>query len=122
MAYGCSFNFRVPSFSHLEFLYNNTKPINERNRKTERNIRPLGNRSQKHARVEKIDDNTYACTFYNTRCVTYHRNGKVEFYHGGWVSQSTKSFMDVCVPYGWGHALFSQCYMFIKIAPRNTIL
>ena len=102
MAYGCSFNFRVSNFNQLEQLYNETKPINERvgNRGTMRDIRPLGSRTQKHARVEKIDDNTYSCTFYDTRCVTYHRDGKVEFNHGGWVSQSTRSFMGACMPWG----------------------
>ena len=108
MAYGCSFNFRVSNFNQLEQLYNETKPVNERNRKTDRNIRPLGSRTQKHARVEQIDDNTYACTFYETRCVTYHRDGKVEFNHGGYVSQSTRSFMDACVPYGWGDCLIQS--------------
>ena len=108
MAYGCSFNFRVSNFNQLEQLYKETKSINERKHKTDRDIRPLGSRTQKHARVEKIDDNTYACTFYDTRCVIYHRDGKVEFNHGGWVSQSTRSFMDVCVPWGWGATLIQS--------------
>jgi len=116
MAYGCSFNFRVSNFEKLENLYNETKPINERNHKTDRNIRPLGSRTQKHARAEKIDDNTYACTFYDTRCVIYHRDGKVEFNHGGWVSQSTKSFMDVCVPWGWGACLIQSMLHVYKLS------
>jgi len=117
MAYGSSFNFRVSSFSNLEQMYKETKPINERNGGTSKDIRPLGSRTQKHARVEKIDDDTYACVFYDTRCVTYYRNGKVEFRHNGYATQSTRGFIDVCAPWGWGASLIQSM---IHIYARHT--
>jgi len=108
MAYGISFYFRVSSFNQLEQLYKETKPINERSGGITRDIRPLGSRTQKHARVEKIDDDTYACVFYDTRCVTYYRNGKIEFRHNGYSTQSTRSFIDACVPFSWGASLIQS--------------
>jgi hypothetical protein len=102
MAYGNSFNFRVSNFANLEHMYKETPPIKERGRGTDRDIRPLGNRNQKHARVEKIDNDTYACTFYDSRCVIYRRNGQLEINHAGWVTQSTRGFIDACLPWKWG--------------------
>jgi hypothetical protein len=63
MAYGNSFHFNIQTFEQLEQLYKDTKPINERGLKTTRDIRPLGSRNQKHARVIKIDDDTYGCVY-----------------------------------------------------------
>ena len=118
MAYGNSFEFNISSFEGLEQLYKDTKPINERGRGTDRDIRPLGRRTQKHVRMEKINDDTYACTFYDERCVIYHRNRKLEIHTGGWVTQSTKGFIDACLPWRWG-ATMIQSMIHIIDKPLN---
>lgn len=113
MAFGNSFHFNIQSFEQLEQIYKDTSPINERIHKTIRDIRPLGSHNQKHARVKKIDDNTYACVFYDTPCVTYHRNGKLEVTTGGWDTQSTTGFVNACMPYGW-HAYRIQSRLHVQ--------
>lgn len=102
MAFGNVFNFNVRSFEQLEQWYKDVKPIKERGKGITGDIRPLGSRGQKHARVEKIDDDTYACVFYNTRCVIYSRDNKMSVNHGGYVTQSTSGFINACMPSGFG--------------------
>ena len=101
MAYGNSFNFNVNSFEQLEKIYNDTKPIREKQHGISRDIRPISSRGQKHARVVKVDKNTYGCVFYDTQCVTYHRNGKIVLNHGGWATQATTGFINACLPNGF---------------------
>jgi len=48
------------SFKDVEYWYNNTKPINEREHGTTRDLRPIGRRSYKHERIIKLSDNCYA--------------------------------------------------------------
>ena len=50
---------RLNSFHAVEKLYKDTKPINERNVGTIRDIRPIDNRKRKWERVHKFSDNCY---------------------------------------------------------------
>jgi hypothetical protein len=101
MAYGNTFDFVVFSFYDVELRYERTKPIREKDRGTQRDIRPLGVRTNKHMRIEKIDADTYVCVFYSTNCVTYYRDGSVKFDVGGWSTMATAGFIDHCSPLGW---------------------
>jgi hypothetical protein len=101
MAYGNSFDFSIESFEQLESIYNKVKPIREKDCGVSRDIRPINSRNQKHVRVEKIDIDTYACVFYNTRCVVYHRNGELEVKTSGYNTQSTTGFINACMPTMW---------------------
>ena len=47
------------SFSDVEKLYKNTKPVNERVVGTRRDIRPISERKRKYERVHKFSDNCY---------------------------------------------------------------
>lgn len=88
----------IRSFNEAERRYNNVKPI--RGKEAE-DIRPMGDRRKQHARVVKIDADTYACRMYTTNVMTYHRDGRVELTDGGWDTQTTRQFMHACMPYGW---------------------
>jgi hypothetical protein len=101
MAFGNSFDFNIESFEQLEILYNKIKPIREKEHGVSRDIRPINSRNQKHVRVEKIDVDTYACVFYDTKCVIYHRNGELEVRTGGYHTQSTTGFINACMPMWW---------------------
>ena len=89
----------IRSFDEAERRYNKVKPIRG---KELQDIRPMGDRRKQHARIVKIDDDTYACRMYETNVMTYHRDGRVELTDGGWDTQTTRQFMHACLPYGWG--------------------
>jgi hypothetical protein len=101
MAYGNTFDFRVFSFGDVETRYERTKPVREKDRGVANDIRPLGKRTNKHMRIAKLDADTYACVFYHTECVTYHRDGSVNVNVGGWQTSATAGFIDHCAPVGW---------------------
>ena len=96
MGFSISTDFTVDSFFAAESKYNNTKPIRG---KEWQDIRPLGKRSAQHMRIVKINDDAYACRLYNTDVVTYYRDGRVEVTTGGWDTQSTRAFMQACLPW-----------------------
>lgn len=99
MAFTINTNFYITSFKEAETKYNETKPIRG---KEHMDIRPIGDRRAQHMRILKIDNDTYACRLYNTDVVTYKRDGTVELYTNGWDTQSTRKFMNACLPYGYG--------------------
>ena len=101
MAFGTSFNFSVRSFNEIENKYNSTKPVRERDRGIQRDIRPMNHRTNKHIRVEKISDDEYGCVLYGTRVLTYHRDGSIKILTGGYATQSTTMFLGACLPHGW---------------------
>jgi|APCry1669188910_1035180.scaffolds.fasta_scaffold05789_5 hypothetical protein len=101
MAFGTSFNYAVRSFEQIENRYNSTKPVREKDRGIQRDIRPMNHRTNKHIRVEKISDDEYGCVLYGTRCLTYHRDGSINITTGGYVTQSTTMFLGSCLPQGW---------------------
>ena len=59
------------------------------------NLRPLcattNGRRKKHMQIIKRDD-AIACRLYNTDVLTFHKNGVVEYYSGGYISNSTHAF------------------------------
>lgn len=101
MAFGTSFNFAVRSFADIESKYNSTKPVHERDRGTQRDIRPMNHRTNKHIRVEKISDDEYGCVLNDTRVLTYLRDGSIKILTGGYATQSTTMFLGACLPQGW---------------------
>lgn len=101
MAFGTSFNFAVRSFEQIESKYNSTKPVREKDRGIQRDIRPMNHRTNKHIRVEKVSDDEYGCVLYDTRVLSYLRDGSIKLTTGGYSTQSTTMFMDSCLPSGW---------------------
>lgn len=101
MAFGTSFNFAVRSFEQIESKYNSTKPVREKDRGIQRDIRPMNHRNNKHIRVEKISNDEYACVLYDTRVLSYLRDGSIKLTTGGYSTQSTTMFMCSCLPQGW---------------------
>ena len=105
MGFSVTPNFWVTSFTEAEIKYNSVKPIRG---KEHADIRPLGDRRAQHMRILKIDNDTYACRLYNTDVVTYKRDGTIELYTNGWDTQSTRKFMNACLPYGYGVSKYNN--------------
>lgn len=123
MAFGNSFDFNIESFEQLETLYNKVKPIREKDRGTQRDIRPINSRGQKHVRVAKIDADTYACVFYGTECVIYHRNGELEVKTGGYATQSTTGFINACMPMWWqAYRIQSMVHLYDRVLRKYYIV
>jgi len=101
MAFGTSFNFSVRSFGDIERKYLSTKPVREKDRGIQRDIRPMNHRTNKHIRVEKVSDDEYGCVLYGTRVLSYLRDGSIKLTTGGYSTQSTSMFMGSCLPQGW---------------------
>ena len=101
MAFGTSFNFAVRSFEQIESKYNSTKPVREKDRGIQRDIRPMNHRTNKHIRVEKVSDDEYGCVLYDTRVLSYLRDGSIKLTTGGYSTQSTSMFMGSCLPVNW---------------------
>ena len=70
--------------------YESIKPIRGSD-----NLRPIcktkNGRRKKHMQIIKRDD-AIACRLYNTDVLTFHKNGVVEYYSGGYISNSTHAF------------------------------
>jgi len=70
--------------------YESIKPIRGSD-----NLRPIcattSGRRKKHMQIIKRDD-AIACRLYNTDVLTFHKNGVVEYYSGGYISNSTHAF------------------------------
>jgi len=70
--------------------YESIKPIRGSD-----NLRPIcattNGRRKKHMQIIKLDD-AIACRLYNTDVLTFHKNGVVEYYSGGYISNSTHAF------------------------------
>ena len=70
--------------------YESIKPIRGSN-----NLRPIcattNGRRKKHMQIIKRDD-AIACRLYNTDVLTFHKDGVVEYYSGGYISNSTHAF------------------------------
>ena len=80
-------------------------------------IKPLGKRTAQHMRIlrhnEGGDAEVVACRLYNTDCVTYYKDGRIQLYHAGYTTQSTASFINKICPYGRvflkdGHMMFQH--------------
>ena len=65
------------------------KPI--RNRSPE--IKPIGDRRNQHKIIRKNPDGSIACRLYRTDVVTFHPDGRIEVRWGGYVTQTTRSFI-----------------------------
>lgn len=65
------------------------KPI--RNRSPE--IKPIGDRRNQHKTIRKIWCGSIACRLYGTDVVTFHPDGRIEVCWGGYVTQTTWSFI-----------------------------
>ena len=81
--------------------YESIKPIRGSN-----NLRPIcattNGRRKKHMQIIKRDD-AIACRLYDTDVLTFHKNGVVEYYSGGYISNSTHAFASSI----FDHVLFS---------------
>ena len=70
--------------------YESIKPIRGSN-----NLRPIcattNGRRKKHMQIIKRDD-AIACRLYNTDVLTFYKDGVVEYYSGGYISNSTHAF------------------------------
>jgi len=65
------------------------------------NLRPLGDRRKHHQRIEDGhagDVAGIACVLYATACVIYYEDGTIHLQHGGYVSQSTCTFIKRIAP------------------------
>ena len=80
-------------------------------------LKPLGKRTAKHMQILRhnagADDESIACRLYNTDCVTYYKDGRIQLYHAGYTTQSTAKFIARICPYGRvvlkdGHMLFQH--------------
>lgn len=65
------------------------KPI--RNRRPE--TKPIGDRRNQHKTIRKNPDGSIACRLYRTDVVTFHPDGRIEVCWGGYVTQTTSSFI-----------------------------
>lgn len=67
-------------------------------------LKPLGKRTAKHMQILRhnagADYESIACRLYNTDCVTYYKDGRIQLYHAGYTTQSTAKFIDRICPYG----------------------
>jgi len=86
------------SYARAKQAYDNTTPIRGSN-----NVRPLGDRRKQHQRIEEAPRNAagaagLACVLYRTACVTYYEDGTIYLAHGGYISQSTCTFIDRIAP------------------------
>ena len=70
--------------------YESIKPIRGSN-----NLRPIcattNGRRKKHMQIIKRDD-AVACRLYDTDVLTFYKDGVVEYYSGGYISNSTHAF------------------------------
>lgn len=114
MGFSISTDFTVDSFFAAETKYKQTKPIRG---KEWQDIRPLGERRAQHMRIVKINDDAYACRLYYTDVVTYYRDGRIELSTGGWDTQSTRSFMDACLPWRYSVTKYNS---YIHIYDRKA--
>ena len=78
-------------------------------------LKPLGKRTAKHMQILRhnagADYESIACRLYNTDCVTYYKDGRIQLYHAGYTTQSTAKFINQICPYGRvflkdGHMMF----------------
>lgn len=65
--------------------------------------RPLGDRRKHHQRIREAPRNAagaagVACVLYHTACVTYYEDGTIHLQHGGYISQSTCTFIERIAP------------------------
>jgi hypothetical protein len=86
------------NYARAKQAYDNTTPIRGSN-----NVRPLGDRRKHHQRIEEAPRNGagaagMACVLYRTACVTYYEDGTIHLAHGGYVSQSTCTFIERIAP------------------------
>ena len=111
------YNYRLDSFTHVEHLYNNTKPI----RGTD--IVPLGDRRRKREHIVKVSPTHYVLCDWLVGDYNYSRNSfmsqeqivagaavvwtrnadgtdTVQFHNGAekWAHNSRYSFLDRCMP------------------------
>lgn len=99
------YNYGLDSFTHVEHLYNNTKPIRGSN------IVPLGDRRRKWECIIKVSPHQYVLSDYGehqqhaTAAVIWTRNADgtdtVEFNNesGNYAHNSRYSFLERCMPY-----------------------
>lgn len=100
------YNYGLDSFTHVEHLYNNTKPIRGTN------IVPLGDRRRRWECIIKVSPHQYVLSDYgerqlpHTAAVIWARNDNgtdtVWFRneHGGYAHNGRYSFLDRCMPLG----------------------
>jgi hypothetical protein len=96
--YGYRTEANINSFEDIERRYNNIKPIREKDRGIQRDIRPMGERTNKTRAFVKLNNDQYACRLYRTDCVIYNRNGTIEVRCGGYPTVSTAEFIGACLP------------------------
>ena len=81
---------RLRSFEQALEHYGSIKPIRGSN-----NLRPIcattNGRRKKHMQIIKRDD-AIACRLYDTDVLTFHKNGVVDYYSGGYISNTTHAF------------------------------
>jgi len=65
------------------------KPIRGRSPET----KPIGDRRNQHKIIRKDPDGSIACRLYRTDVVTFHEDGRIEVCWGGYVTQTTSSFI-----------------------------
>jgi hypothetical protein len=65
------------------------KPI--RGRSVE--LKPIGDRRNQHKTIRKNPDGSIACRLHSTDVVTFHEDGRIEVCWGGYVTQTTSSFI-----------------------------
>ena len=94
--YGYRLNSHIRSFADIEHRYAVIVPIRGTT------CRPIDNRRVKTMEIIKHTDDSYSCRYYSTDCVTYFRDGTIQVHCGGWQSQSTKDFIDACLPNPYG--------------------
>ena len=110
--YGYRLNSHIGSFADIERRYAQIVPIRGTT------CRPIDNRRVKTMEIIKHSDDSYSCRYYNTDCVTYFRDGTIQVQCGGWQSQSTKDFIDACLPAPYSARMVHSA---IHIADRNAI-
>ena len=78
------------SYEHALEHYESIKPI-----RGSTNLRPIcattNGRRKKHMQIIKRDD-AIACRLYDTDVLTFHKNGVVDYYSGGYISNTTHAF------------------------------
>jgi hypothetical protein len=88
----------IHTYGRAKQVYDAITPIRGSN-----NVRPLGDRRKQHQRIEVAKRNGagaagIACVLYNTACVTYYEDGTLHLAHGGYISQSTCTFINRIAP------------------------
>lgn len=94
------------SYEQAQELFDKIKPVRGTNN------RPLDYKRTSRTMYIRMEDEKFIFRMYNTDCVTYYKDGRVELSTDGWSSQSTCKFLDAMSPY---RTFIKNSYLWVSI-------